>query len=162
MTQARRRPDLRRTASALLACLVAWPGLAAAQTAPDLGAMSRQMRDFMVAHMDMLTCEGATKACAPAGPNETPSSLVSDADAEAIVKRGVLDGFAEICGLDWTSRSYLPMMQSWRKLGRADRQVAVMGGLHGLAQGRIVDAKPAPVCPDSMKASIDAQLDFKP
>jgi hypothetical protein len=78
------------------------------------------------------------------------------------MRRGILSGAAERCGLDWQRRNFVPMMAHWRNdMKKTERQMALVALLHGVMQG-IVTSGPDKACPTSMRENLEAGLSFRP
>jgi len=104
-------------------------------------------------------CEGKTR-CAPATAEERENPPVTIAEARIVILRGALSAAAEHCGLDWQGRNFVPMMTYWRQnMKKNERQMAVIGLLHGIMQGM---GKPNRACTADMRENVDRQLTFQP
>jgi hypothetical protein len=97
--------------------------------------------------------------CAPATPAEIANPPISVDEARAVIHRGTVSGVAEACGLEWVDRSFVPMMSYWRHSERkTERQMALIGLLHGIAQGEVSTAMSAKPCDAALRRDLDAQL----
>ena len=71
------------------------------------------------------------RRCAPTTPEEKANPPLSLSEADFAIRRAILSEMANACGLDWKSRSFIPMMQFARdKLRKNDRQLAIIGVIH--------------------------------
>ena len=78
------------------------------------------------------------------------------------MRRGVLSGAAQACGLDWQRQNFVPMMAYWRQQKKTDRQLALIGLLHGMAQGQANAMLASRPCTEQSRQGLQAQLSFKP
>jgi hypothetical protein len=102
---------------------------------------------------------GNGQPCAPATASERANPPVTDEQARAIVGAGTISVLAEHCGLDWTRRNFMPMMQYHRqKLKMNRRQMALVGLLHGITMGAVGGVARQTPCSPEMKASIEKRL----
>jgi hypothetical protein len=104
-------------------------------------------------------------ACKPATAAEKKNPPLSLAETSSIVGRGIFSGGAAYCGLDWNKRNFEPMMAYWRnEKKKNDRQLALIGLIHGIMQEQIVKSfmTKGGACPDEIRKDVDAKLDFKP
>jgi hypothetical protein len=84
-------------------------------------------------------------------------------EARSVVRRGFVSGLARACEFDWQSRSYLPMMAYWRRSqGKDERQMALIGTLHGIAQGQAYRALSQQPCSAETRRLLEAQLQKRP
>jgi hypothetical protein len=61
----------------------------------------------------------------------------------------------EWCRLDWQQRSFRPMMDHYRKvIGLNERQMALMGLLHGIHQGFMTRTMGDRECTPEMRAKL--------
>ncbi|KQT47872.1 hypothetical protein ASG52_11460 [Methylobacterium sp. Leaf456] len=146
------------------AALLGLTAAASAQTPPG-GMNDEQVSGFIrlgLENMGQLKCEGG-RSCAPATPAELAKPPITIEEARAVIRRGVVSGFAARCGMDWQNRNYLPMLAYWRKTRRkSDRVVALVGFLHGVAQSRSEKLLSDGRCGDTARANLEPQLDFQP
>ncbi|GGC55439.1 hypothetical protein [Chelatococcus reniformis] len=100
------------------------------------------------------------KPCAAPTADEKAHPPISIAEARAAMKAGIVSGIAEHCGLDWHRRTFVPMMVYHRKAVQMnERQMALMGLLHGMQQARVSRALGASgTCSADMKAKVNAGL----
>jgi hypothetical protein len=99
-------------------------------------------------------CEGL-QPCAPATPDELRTLPLSLEHARAAMRAGLASGGMEWCRLDWQQRSYRPMMDHYRKaIGLNDRQMALMGLLHGMHQGMVTRTMGNQECTPEMRAKL--------
>lgn len=104
-------------------------------------------------------CEGKAR-CAPATADERANPPITIAEARLVIQRGVLSAAAEHCGLDWQKRNFIPMMAYWRQTKKNERQMALVGLLHGIMQGiGKPDAKLT--CTAEMRENLDRRLTFQ-
>ena len=102
---------------------------------------------------------GDNKRCAPATPEEKANPPITIVEARLVTYRAALSAAAELCGLDWQGRNFLPMMAYWRRtVKKNERQMAVIGILHGIMQGL---GKPD-ACTADIRATVERQLTFQP
>ncbi len=59
-------------------------------------------------------------------------SPISGEDRSNAKFRGEISAIAEWCGLDWSEQSFLPFMNSLRKLGKSDDVVTFSSVYHGI------------------------------
>ena len=122
----------------------------------------RRMLDEALDRFGRLRCENL-EPCAPATAAERKNPPLSIAEARAIMNRGILSGAALRCGLDWQRRNFMPMMAYWRyDMKKTERQMALVGALHGIMQG-FVNARPHEQgCPDTLRQTVERGLTFRP
>jgi hypothetical protein len=97
--------------------------------------------------------------CAPATPAELANPPITLDEARAVIHRGTVSGVARACDLEWVNRSFVPMMSYWRHSQRkTERQMALIGLLHGIAQGEVSTAMSAKSCDAELRRKLDAQL----
>src|SRR5687767_4482693 len=95
----------------------------------------REALQTALKNIDRARCDGL-QPCAPATPAELRSPPISLDHARAAMRAGLASGGMEWCRLDWQQRSFRPMMDHYRKaIGLNERQMALMGLLHGMHQG---------------------------
>jgi hypothetical protein len=105
-------------------------------------------------------CEGKNR-CAPATAEERANPPITIAEARLVITRGALSAAAEHCALDWQGRNFVPMMAYWRHtLKKNERQMALIGLLHGITQG-IGKGNAKLACTDEMRKNVDRQLTFQ-
>lgn len=78
-----------------------------------------------------------------------------------IIVIGTLSGFAELCGLDWQNKNFLPMMKGIRNKHTDwnDYQFAFAGMLHGVSQSMAVNSGDSKsTCTDPFKANIEKNM----
>lgn len=113
------------------------------------------MAGAMVSNGHIITDDEAKKLKYPLIPYE---------ERKQVVIVGQLSGLAKLCGLDWKSENYLPLMSALRVQHKdwTDYQFAYAGMLHGLSMElgqRGLDA--AKVCTDSTKQKLKQSMIFK-
>ncbi|RNJ49575.1 hypothetical protein D1O30_08145 [Methylocystis hirsuta] len=76
-----------------------------------------------------------------------------------VAKRGQISGAANICGLDWKGRNFLPMMSDLRASGLDERQTAIVAALHGAAmrQSELSTRE----CDESRRLRIEREIDYR-
>ncbi len=105
-------------------------------------------------------CDGG-KACAPVSDAER-MTLITDVQAKTIVSAATISTLAEHCGLDWQKRNFVPLMMYHReKLKMTERQMAVVGLLHGIAMNIVGDVVRKTPCAAEMKTNVEAKLPVK-
>jgi hypothetical protein len=103
-------------------------------------------------------CGNAT-FCTPATPQEIATPPLNDEEARLVFNRGILSGAMQHCGMDWERSSFLPMMAHWRAGGsKSDRQLALIGGLHGIGQRAIADTLKGQSCSNEAKAELERRV----
>jgi len=98
----------------------------------------------------------------PASATEQVSPPLTLDETRRVMARGMISEAGEQCGLDWRISNFLPMMTYWRHIMKKDeRQLALIGLVHGIAQG-FARSDTAMVCTPQMRESIARQLTFEP
>ena len=133
---------------------------------PDAGPSDDHVRGIVLLgleNMPRLKCENR-QPCAPATADEKADPPLTIPEGRAVIRRGVLSGIAEHCGLDWQRRNFVPMMAYWRTtVKKSERQLALVGVVHGITRGRpqAIMRSQGP-CTDQARQSVDGQLSFRP
>ena len=100
------------------------------------------------------------KLCAPTTPEELENPPISLADGRAAIGQGMVSAVAEHCGLDWQTRSFLPMTaQHRRELRTEERTITLLVLMHGITQGHQLSslAGQGP-CSETLRAQLDLIL----
>ena len=97
----------------------------------------------------------------PETEEELSKPLLPYEDAKRVYNRGILSGMAEYCGLNWQKKSFIPFMQNERSKGKwSDKEIAVIGSLHGIAQGGALEGlQRKGKCPADFRKNTKAMLD---
>jgi hypothetical protein len=118
----------------------------------------RQHVSLALANLKGAKCSG-DQLCAPATPAEIAKPPITLDEARSVIQRGMLSGAAGACDLDWANGSFLPMMSYWRQSQRkTERQMALIGLLHGIAQGQALRALSTKPCDAELRRNLEAQL----
>lgn len=141
------------------------PSIIEENAAPPAEAL---LRDDAVARMLQLVLDrlpeamcGTKKRCTPPTPEEKAKPPLSVEDARLAMKAGILSGNAQHCSLDWKSKVFAPLMtQGRRKLKMNDRQLAMLGILHGAMQEYALAGLKARggTCTAAIKADIQKKM----
>jgi len=100
------------------------------------------------------------KPCERASADELKNPPITINEARSVITRGTISGFAELCNFDWRKENFLPMMAYWRRTQKkTERQMALIGIIHGFAQDVVKDRK---TCTDQMKRLVETRLAFQP
>ena len=121
---------------------------------PD--AEIRRMIAVGTGQVDGTLCGG--KYCAPAAAKVKARPLLTVSEGRAVIMLGRAAGIAEVCGIDWRDRCFTPMMQYWRQTKKSERQLALIGVLHGMGK-RTVRTK---TCSAQTKERWEKTIDFTP
>ena len=114
----------------------------------------REALQIALKNIDRARCEGL-QSCAPATPGELRAPPISLEQARAAMRAGLASGGMEWCRLDWQQRSFRPMMDHHRTtLGLNERQMALMGLLHGMHQGMVARTMGNRECTPEMRAKL--------
>lgn len=106
---------------------------------------------------------GLGQQCVPATVEEKSSPPVTVAEAQTIVDRGLVSGVAEHCGFDWQRQNFMPMMAYWRETQKkSERQLALIGLMHGIVQGQTAKAFGAKgACTSQQRQEVTPRLSFR-
>lgn len=118
-----------------------------------------RMLQMVLDRLPEARCGG--EACAPTTPEEKAKPPVSLEDARHALKTGILSGNAQHCGLDWQNKVFKRLMTHARQqLKMNDRQLAIMGVLHGAMQDYVLTSIKArgETCTANMKADLEQQM----
>jgi hypothetical protein len=138
-----------------VASLDAW-GQPAPVPIPDAAVKRLLMR--ALENIERAVCDGFNP-CTPATPAELESPPISLDEARFALIAGTRTALAGWCGLDANRRSVLPMQQQVRKRGYNNRQVALMGLIHGIQHSIASEQlKARGSCDEATRSRIDAQL----
>jgi hypothetical protein len=129
--------------------------------APFPEGMTRKLLQLALENIHRGRCENF-KPCDPATPQEKANPPLTLIEAQQVIDRAVLSGAAMHCKLDWQNRNFTPMMAYWRGTQRkTERQMALVGLIHGIVQGMIAPSAERPsACPEEMRKGLEARLDF--
>jgi hypothetical protein len=159
----RRRTWFDHFGQALFAAASCWlicGSPAAAQPAPFTEESVRSVVNNVMNDFDKLRC-GTRGFCAPVTAAERTNPPVSVEVAGTVLARGMISGLGKFCKLDWMSRNHRPMMTSFRRQGMNERQMALIGALHGVGMGWAEGRTLGSSCADQNRDNIDRQIDFK-
>jgi hypothetical protein len=152
-------------AAAALACLAAFPPRAATAAEPPdfIGgseAIVQQNIDALRPHIGELRL-GDGSLVPTETPEELKTSVIPYEDSRRVVNRGILSAMAEFCGLDWQHESFIPFMEQERAGKRwSGKQIAFIGGLHGITQNGILKSlETKGACPPPLRQRTQAVLD---
>jgi hypothetical protein len=100
-------------------------------------------------------------SCAAPTEEERAAPPLTITQARLALRAGMLSGSAEVCGLDWQRRVYLPFMEHQRKEQElTERQMALTTVLHAIMQsfvkGDMKNRKES--CTHSFRKKIEAQI----
>jgi hypothetical protein len=104
---------------------------------------------------------GGLSGCAPATPEEFQLPPITLGQARVAMLTGTQSAFARWCGLDADRRSIAPTMRLVRqKFKLNERQVALIGIIHGIQQGIVTEQIKAEgrECDATTRSKLDAQL----
>jgi hypothetical protein len=99
--------------------------------------------------------------CDPASAAEKANPPISIASARTAMNMGMLSGSAEVCGLDWKQRVYLPFMTDLDETQNlSDRQLALMAVLMSLMRNRIKETfkKQNKPCSDQLRLETEKAI----
>jgi len=97
--------------------------------------------------------------CAPATAAERANPPITDEQARAIVTAGTISIMAEHCQLDWERRNFIPLMRHHREtLKMTERQMALVGLLHGITMGALAETVRKSVCTPEAKVATEKRL----
>jgi hypothetical protein len=135
---------------------------ASAQSSVRDGILSdenvKKQVSLALANFGRALCEN-DRPCVPATPAELANPPISVDEARIVIRQGMASGAAQSCGLDWQERSFLPMMSYWRRTKqKTERQMALIGLLHGIAQGQTHRVMAQDPCSPDLRGRLDAQL----
>jgi hypothetical protein len=146
-------------------CISFLPGQLLAQEGAAPSSLAGN--DDLVRKMEQITRDNLSSFKLPDGSNvseETPEDrqkpIIPFYDAKEVVNRGILTASAVHCGMDGIEKSFAPFMRKQRASGQfTDRQMAYIGGLHGVTQGVFENAlKKKGACAPESKAQIQNML----
>jgi hypothetical protein len=151
-----------RAAAVLLLTLLTTGALA--QGSGPLSFSDDQVQRMLSLALDNIgraRCDNS-QPCSAATAAEKESPPITIAEARVIMHRGILSAAGEHCGLDWQARNFTPMMAYWRRdMKKTERQMALVGMLHGIMQGMAKPTGRAP-CSPSERQNLEQVLPFKP
>jgi hypothetical protein len=125
-------------------------------TIPDEAVKSMLKRALQ--NIEHAVCDGFNP-CAPATAAELENPPIPLDAARSALTAGIRTALANWCGLDGNRRSVLPMQQHLRKMGFNNRQMALMGLMHGIQHSVVSEQlKAKGACDDATRGRIDAQL----
>jgi hypothetical protein len=89
-------------------------------------------------------------------PHQSPVSIP---ETRRLVISSVLSALAEKCKVPWAKQIYLPMMAYFRHSKKLnERQMTLVGMLHGAKQGYILADLPAGPCPLQIREQISRAM----
>ena len=132
-----------------------------AQTAAPPAPKQELHRAFLtlaIDNIDKAMC-GQGQFCAPATAAERANPPLTDEQARGIVSAGVISVTAEHCGLDWQRRNFGPLLRHHREtLKLNERQLALVGLLHGITMGQVGEVVRRSPCSPEQKAATEQRL----
>jgi hypothetical protein len=97
--------------------------------------------------------------CAPATAAERAKPPITDDQARAIVTAATISVLAEHCQLDWEKRNFIPLMRHHREtLKMSERQMALVGLLHGITMGAYAETVRKSICTPEAKAATEKRM----
>ncbi len=139
---------------AALAC--ATPG--AAQDAALSDQQVSAVLGAVLGNIVRLRCGPAQ--CEPATAEEAATPPVPVPVARTVISRGFVSGLGQHCQLDWVARSFQPMMANYRRERMSERQMAIIGALHGFGMSEASRRVQGQACPDMMRSALEGRLDY--
>lgn len=124
-------------------------------------AQIRGQIDIALQYIQHVLCEN-DKPCEPATPAEIAKPPLTVEEGSLIIKRAILNGAAKFCHLEWVEAGFAPMMKHWRSHGKNERQMALIGILHGMAQSQTEAMLAGRACSDETRRDVQAQLSTFP
>lgn len=105
---------------------------------------------------------GNNQPCAPATAEERERPPLTDEQAHTIVTAASTSAIARHCGLDWQRRNFEPLMRFHREtLKLSERQMALVGLLHGISMGVMAEPVARGPCIPALKASAEKHMLLK-
>jgi hypothetical protein len=144
----------------LTAALTACQSVLAQSVAPPAPKQELHRAFLAVAidNFDKAMC-GQGQSCAPATAAERANPPLSDEQARSIVSAGVISVTADHCGLDWQRWNFVPLMRHHREtLKLNEREMALVGLLHGITMGQVGEIARKSPCTPELKAATEQRL----
>lgn len=117
----------------------------------------RQLLGMAIENLARTRC--GERPCAPATAQERARPPITDEQARMIISSAAVSVMAEHCGLDWQRRNFLPLMAHHRQgLRMNERQLAIVGLLHGIAMRVFGDAARRRPCTPGVKEGVVKRL----
>ena len=105
---------------------------------------------------------GNDQPCSPATAEERAHPPLTDDQAHAIVTAASTSAIARHCGLDWQRRNFEPLMRYHREsLKLTERQMALVGLLHGISMGVMAEPVARGPCIPALRASAEQHMLLK-
>lgn len=118
-----------------------------------------QVSELVVQNIEIGDC-GNTK-CTPATAIEKIDGMLPNAMTKEVIARGAGSAFAEFCGMDWGTRSYLPLLERERNSGCwSERQLAAVAVTHGVTMSMYRGSLAAEIgqCTKSVNEAVENYL----
>ncbi|MFC4174684.1 hypothetical protein ACFOYU_21965 [Microvirga sp. GCM10011540] len=111
----------------------------------------QELLELALRFISRARCEN-DQPCKPATEQEMRTPPVAMSHAREAVRTGFLSAVAEKCGLDYGEKFFLPMMSHFRRsVGLNERQLAILGLMHGIELGSSSKSLPKDACSPEMK-----------
>jgi hypothetical protein len=144
-------------AHAIGAVALAVPRPAVAQSPGASVEPHRQLLSLALDTYSKARC--GNQLCAPATAAERANPPITDEQARAIVTAGIISVLAEHCELDWEKRNFFPLMRHHREtLKMTERQMALVGLLHGVTMGAYEETVRKNTCTPEAKVATEKRL----
>lgn len=148
---------MRLLVAAVVVAIVAPGGAKAEQSTANADASWQRFMNLALDNLPRAFC--GNEKCAPATAEERRNPPLSQAQAKLIVSAAANSSMAEHCGLDWQRRNFLPLMQLHRqRFKMSERQMALVGLLHGITMGVVGGTVKGKPCAPETKAAVEGKL----
>jgi hypothetical protein len=144
-------------AHAIVAVTLAVPRPALAQSPAARVEPHRQLLSLALDSYAKARC--GNQPCAPVTAAERAKPPITDDQARAIVTAATISVLAEHCQLDWERRNFIPLMRHHREtLKMTERQLALVGLLHGVTMGAYAETVRKSTCTPEAKVATEKRL----
>jgi hypothetical protein len=125
---------------------------------PKSNVFARSVLQRALEQLSETNCGANRCAKTTAEEKENPPLTLSETDF--VMRRAVMSSLGASCGLDWQNRNFRPMMNYMQNtLGKNERQLALMGIVHGL-MFESGNKRPQP-CDAKMREEVERELTFR-
>ncbi len=117
------------------------------------------VRAIALDNIHLADCGAGPQTCTPATDAERADPPVTLELTESAMRTGIVSGLMEWCGLNWTLRSFQPMLVHHREASTlSKRQMVMLALIHGIQQGQMREVLKGSECDAETRTALHADM----